>query len=137
MPGNKEVMARFYEAINRGEMGVVEEVVAEDVVEHDPMVTGSGRDGVRQFFEMARAGFPDMRMEVTHMVGEGDLAMAHGLFEGTHDGDFMGIAATHRHISVPFADVVRFREGMAVEHWGVMDGAAMMEQLGVGSAAPG
>jgi hypothetical protein len=44
------------------------------------------------------------------------------------------MAPTQRRISVPFADIVRFRDGLAVEHWGVTDTGAMMQQLG---AAPG
>ena len=85
---------------------------------------------------MIGAAFPDMRFAVTHMVQEDDLVMAHGLFEGTHEGEFMGMPATGRRVSVPFADVVRFRDGMGVEHWGVFDGGMMMQQLGQGPAPP-
>jgi predicted ester cyclase len=35
-----------------------------------------------------------------------------------HEGDFMGIPATGRRISVPVVDIVRFRDGRAAEHWG-------------------
>ncbi|MEA2438451.1 MAG: hypothetical protein QOF65_3007, partial [Thermoleophilaceae bacterium] len=51
---------------------------------------------------------------------------------GTHEGDFMGVPPTHRRVSVPIADVVRFdSSGKAVEHWGVTDTGMMMQQLGV------
>ena len=44
----------------------------------------------------------------------------------------MGVPPTHRRVSVPIADIVRFRDdGMAVEHWGVTDTGMMMQQLGV------
>jgi steroid delta-isomerase-like uncharacterized protein len=134
---NKEVMSHFYDEINAGNLGVIDEVVAEDVVEHDPTAPTPDRDGVRQFFTMARAAFPDMRFRVLQMVGEGDLVIAHALFEGTHEGDFMGMPPTHQHISVPCADIVRFRDGRAIEHWGVTDTGAMMQQLGVAPAAAG
>jgi len=49
---------------------------------------------------------------------------------GTHRGEFMNIAGTGAPISVPAIDIVRFVDGKAVEHWGVTDGLAMMEQLG-------
>ena len=32
-------------------------------------------------------------------------------------------------IDVPFADIVRFEDGKVVEHWGVTDGGALMQQL--------
>lgn len=35
-----------------------------------------------------------------------------------------------RRIEVPTIDMVRIRDGQAVEHWGVTDTMAMMQQLG-------
>jgi steroid delta-isomerase-like uncharacterized protein len=130
---NQDTMQRFYDELNAGNIGVVDEVLADDFVEHDefPGIEQT-KDGVRQFFEMSRAAFPDMSIRVLHIVGEGDVAIAHATFEGTHEGDFMGIAGTGRRVSVPMADVVRFgADGRAVEHWGVTDTGMMMMQLGV------
>ena len=130
---NKDSMKRFYEGIGSGELDVVDELLAEDFVEHDefPGIPQS-REGVKQFFSMAREGFPDLRLRVLHMVEEGDTCVAHGLFEGTHEGSFMGVSATGRRGSVPIADVVRFdSSGKAAEHWGVTDTGLMLQQLGV------
>jgi steroid delta-isomerase-like uncharacterized protein len=124
-------MERFFDRVNAGDMGVIDEVLAEDMIEHEPIAPTPDREGVRQFFAMARAGFPDMRMTSSHMVEEGDLVMIHGLMEGTHRGEFMGIPATGREIAVPFADVCRFRDGLIAEHWGVLDSGLMMQQLGL------
>jgi predicted ester cyclase len=130
---NKDNMRRFYEAISSGNLGIIDEVISDDLVEHDefPGIPQT-KEGVRQFFEMSRAAFPDLSFRVLHVVEEGDITIAHGLFEGTHEGDFMGVAPTGRRVSVPIADVVRFdSDGMAVEHWGVTDTGMMMQQLGV------
>jgi steroid delta-isomerase-like uncharacterized protein len=130
---NKDTMARFYDEVNAGNTGIVDEVLADDFVEHDEFPgIDQTREGVKQFFEMSRAAFPDFEIRVLHIVEEGDVAMAHGMLEGTHEGDFMGIPATGNRISVPMADVVRFdADGRAVEHWGVTDSGMMMQQLGV------
>ena len=130
---NKDTMQRFYDEISAGNTGIVDELISDDLVEHDefPGIEQS-KAGVKQFFEMSRAAFPDMRMVVTQMVEEGDLVMAHGLLEGTNDGSWMGMPPTGRRVSVPIADVVRFGEdGLAAEHWGVTDTGAMMQQLGL------
>ena len=132
---DKAAMSRFYDQVAAGNMGVIDELLVEDFVEHDALAPTPDRDGVRQLFAMIGAAFPDMRFAVMHMVQEDDLVMAHGTFEGTHEGEFMGMPATGRRVSVPFADVVRFRDGMGVEHWGVFDGGMMMQQLGQGPAA--
>jgi predicted ester cyclase len=130
---NKATMQRFYDEVSAGNLGIVDELLSDDLVEHDefPGIPQS-KAGVKQFFEMSRAAFPDLRMVVTQMVEEGDVVMAHGLFEGTNDGSWMGMPPTGRRVSVPIADVVRFGEdGLAIEHWGVTDTGAMMQQLGL------
>ena len=131
----KAVMSRFYDQVAAGNMGVIDELLVDDFVEHEASAPTPDREGVRQLFTMLGAAFPDMRFAVTHMIQEDDLVMAHGLFEGTHEGEFMGMPATGRRVSVPFADAVRFRDGLGVEHWGVVDSGMMMQQLGQGPAA--
>jgi predicted ester cyclase len=131
-----DLMRRFYDEVNAGNLGIIDELFAESFVEHDPIALERGREGVRQFFSVAYAAFPDAHMEVLHVVAAGDLAMAHGRFEGTHEGEFMGIAPTGRRISVPFADIVRFRDGLVVEHWSVIDTGLLMQQLGDGTESP-
>jgi predicted ester cyclase len=136
---NKDSMKRFYEGVSAGELDVVDELLAEDFVEHDefPGIPQS-REGVKQFFSMAREGFPDLRLRILHLVEDGDVCVGHGLFEGTHGGNFMGVPPTGRQVSVPIADVVRFSDdGRAVEHWGVTDTGMMMQQLGAVPEEPG
>jgi uncharacterized protein YecE (DUF72 family) len=53
---------------------------------------------------------------------------------GTHQGDFMGIPATDKRVEVSNYDFVRFENDQAAEHWGVIDSAALMEQLGMAPA---
>lgn len=48
---------------------------------------------------------------------------------GTHQGEFMGMPATGRTINVGIGDYMRFDNGLVVEHWGVTDTGAMMQQL--------
>ena len=119
--------------MNAGNTGIIEELCAEDMVEHEEFPgLEQTRAGVKQWFDIMRAAFPDLHMRVEHMVGEGDLVIAHGYMSGTHQGSFMGLPPTHRKIEFPFADIVRFGEdGLAAEHWGVGDSGMMLQQLGV------
>ncbi len=129
---NKEKARRFYAAINAGRLEIFDELVAEDLVEHEefPGMAG-GREGVRQFFQMMRTAFSDFKMTIEDMVAEGDKVFIRATMGGTHQGEFMGIPATGKRIEVPFGDFVRFEGGKVVEHWGVTDTGKMMEQLGV------
>ena len=65
------------------------------------------------------------------IVAEGDRVVVRSMLSGTQQGEFMGIAATGKPVSVQMIDIVRFDSaGKVVEHWGVMDQATMMQQLG-------
>jgi hypothetical protein len=83
------------------------------------------------------AAFPDMRMDVQDSFASGDKAVARLRISGTHQGEFMGIPATGKPVSVNLIDITRFGDdGLAREHWGVADLLAMMQQLGAIPAGP-
>ena len=45
------------------------------------------------------------------MLGEGELVASHGVWTGTHQGEFMGIPATDKTVKVSFIDLWRFENG--------------------------
>jgi len=49
----------------------------------------------------------------------------------------MGIPPTGRKLDVEVIDMVQFRDGKAIAHWGVVDNLVMMQQLGVIPEQPG
>ena len=49
----------------------------------------------------------------------------------THNGEFMGIPATGKQVTIAEIHIVRIVNGKAVEHWGQADQLGMMQQLGV------
>ena len=81
---------------------------------------------------MQLAGFPDLRMEPQDVLVSDDKVVIRSKITGTHQGELMGIPATGRSIDVSVIDIIQFRDdGLAHEHWGVIDSMAMMQQLGV------
>jgi steroid delta-isomerase-like uncharacterized protein len=130
---NEALARRFYdEIINGRNLDLIDELVADDFVEHEEFPgLPEGRDGVKAFFGMMLEAFPDMRFEVEEIVATDDTAVVRLRMRGTHQGTFMDIPATGKQIDVPSIDWVRLRDGQAVEHWGVTDTGAMMQQLGV------
>src|SRR4051812_4010171 len=94
MPDSKQTIRRFYEEfVNENRDEVMDELVAEDVVDHEepPVPLPEGREGVRQWFQMMRAAFPDMHMEALDMIEQGDKLVARAKMTGTHTGEFMGM----------------------------------------------
>ena len=131
-------MKRLYDLINAGEIDGFGELLAEDFVEHEDMPgLEPGKEGVKRLFHLYRAAFPDLRMEVQDVLVSGDKAVARVRATGTHQGEFLGMAATGRSVDVQLIDITRFGDdGLAREHWGVFDALALMQQLGAIPQSP-
>jgi steroid delta-isomerase-like uncharacterized protein len=124
--------------INAGDIEGFARNLADDFVEHEetPGIAPT-KDGVKAFFRMQLAAFPDLRMDVEDVVANGDKVVARVRYTATNRGEFMGMPATGKGVDVQLIDVFRFGDdGLVREHWGVMDALAMMQQLGVVPAGP-
>ena len=133
MADQKAVAKRFYaEVLSKGDLEALDELVADDFVEHEAVPGGgTGKDAVREFTKMMRDAFPDLKVEIVAMVAEGDEVWVHAVATGTNQGEFMGMPATGKSVTMAMIDRVKFKDGKAVEHWGVSDNLAMLTQLGV------
>ena len=129
---------RLYDLINAGDIDGFGRQVAEDFVEHEELPgIPPTKEGVLQYFRMMLAAFPDMRMDVEDVIASGDKAVARVTVTGTNQGEFMGMPATGKSASVKLIDITRFGDdGLAREHWGVVDQLALMQQLGAIPAGP-
>ncbi len=130
---NKAVMKRFVdELFVKGNVAIVDELVADDYVDHAPPPgLPPGKAGLKQLGTMFRGAFPDLAIRDEDVIAEGDKVVMRQVTSGTHQGEFMGIAATGRTISVNEIHIVRISDGKIAEHWGVEDTFGMMQQLGL------
>ena len=129
---HETTMRRLYELISAGDIDGFAEHVADEFVEHEetPGFERS-KEGVKQMFGMYLAAFPDLRMEPEDVLVSGDKVVARVRATGTHQGEFIGMPATARSVDIQLIDIIRFGEdGLAHEHWGVLDALGMMQQLG-------
>ena len=129
---NIEAQQRFGEAVNSGQLGILDALVAPDSVDHDPAPgQGAGPQGYKDFFGEMRTAFPDLHIEVEQLVADdANVSFAYTL-TGTHEGPLMGHVATGKRISVRGMQISRFENGLLVERWGSTDQLGMMQQLGL------
>ena len=129
---------RIYDLINAGDVEGFGRLMADDFVDREELPgLAPTKDGVVAFFRMQVAAFPDMRMDVQDIVASGDKVVARVRYTGTNRGEFMGAPATGRSVDVQLIDIFRFGDdGLAHEHWGVMDQMTMMQQLGLAPSGP-
>ena len=133
MPDGTGLIKRFYtEVLEGGNLALIDEMVSDDLVDHDPMPGQSpSKDGVSFFVKTMRAAFPDLKATVMEPAPvDGNLEALYVVLTGTHQGDLMGVAATGRKVEFSGIDIVRIEDGNVVEHWGATDTMALMQQIG-------
>ena len=130
---NKAQFRRTYEEVlNRGDVSVVEELIAPEFLNHEaPPGRDRGPESMRGLAYMLRTAFPDLHFEIHELVAEGDIVAGRLTMSGTHEGPLMGTPPTGHRMQQAHMHFVRFRDGLAVEQWGVRDDLGMMQQLGV------
>jgi steroid delta-isomerase-like uncharacterized protein len=130
---NKAVIGKFVEEVlNQGRLERADELVALDFVELDPLPGQQpGREGLKQVIAAFRTAFPDIHWVIEEMVAEGDKVFSRFTWNGTHRGEFFGVPATGKQITVKGAVIDRVLNGQMVDSRILMDGLGMMTQLGV------
>ena len=77
-----------------GKVEVVDEVVAEGCVDHDPLPgQPQGREGQRQTCQMVVDGLSNRSIEEFYLE-DGDKVIENWVCSGDHTGDFLGIPPT-------------------------------------------
>jgi len=129
---NREIVRRFWGVWEEGNLGLVDELVAPDYVNHSPGMPNQpeGPEGVKAVVSMFRAGMPNLRVVIEDMIAEGDKVMMRYKIEGTHEGELFGVPPTGRRVSIESITVERVSGGKIREHWRVTDTLDMMQQLG-------
>lgn len=140
---NKALVRRFYEEVwNHGHLAVTSLVFADDYVRHDlrPTQALPGPAGQAKIAGDFRAAFPDLRMRIDLLIGEGDLVAARWTTEGTNTGPWGGRKPTGLRAQFSGVNLFRIEGGKVVELWNHRDDLGLMQQIGAeiyAGAAPG
>lgn len=124
----KAVATRYYEILGAGDLRGLDEVLEPGFRGH----AGAGGDleAHKASLESFLSAFPDLRVDVRHLVREGDTVNAWFALEGTHQKEFAGIPATGRSVRFAAWDLMRIRGGRIAEMTSYCDLYSLMEQLG-------
>jgi len=131
LPEMKEKFRLVYEEIlNNGRIELFDEICSPDFVKHTmPPGNSYGIEGSKQSILMLRRAFPDIKYTIEDMFGEEDKLVARWTAKGTHKGDFMGIPPTGKQVYFTGIEIIRHKDGVAVEEWEELDRAGLMQQL--------
>jgi predicted ester cyclase len=122
---------------NAGDESVIDELYADTAVAHGmPTAPVAGPEGFKLVYRAFRAAFPNLRLDVTHVVSEGEFAVARCVVTGTNTGPFMEMAATNRSVKFTGMTMARVVNGQIVEGWNEYNFVEMYQQLGVAPPQP-
>ena len=121
----------FGEVINQGHLEVVDELFADDFVDHGPMGDIPGREAFKALVAQWRSAVPDVHCEVENVFAQGDWVGWLVRTRGTHTGEGLGFPPTGKAFETVSANVGRLRGDLAAEHWSEQGMFPMLVQLGV------
>lgn len=124
------VMRLIQEGFNKGDLSIVDEVVAPNMREYQ-RGNHDGTEGTKEVIQTLHRWFPDFNMQMQDMIAEGDAVWVRFSATGTNLGSVMRKPPTGKKIRVDVIDIVKIKDGKIVEHWGVPDQLGMMLQLGL------
>lgn len=133
---NGQVSRRVIEeGFSKGNLNVIDELVADEFVNHDPAdpQDARGRAGAKRQIQMYRAAFPDLEFTIEDVIDQGDKVVLRWTSTGTHRGELMGLAPTGARVTASGISIDRLAGGKIVETWTNWDTLGLMRQLG---AAP-
>jgi steroid delta-isomerase-like uncharacterized protein len=91
-----------------------------------------GREAIHAVAADLLNGFPDFHVEVRDMFASGNRMCAEITLRGTFDGEWQGIAPTHRRMEIENCFLFRFGvDGLVEEETIYGDAATLMRQLGL------
>ena len=128
----------FEELWNKGDETTIEKLLHADGLIHG-LLDGRpirGPAEFKPFYRTFRTAFPDISIELLHVLSEGDMAVAHCRVIGTHRGDGLQIAATNRTIGIEGFAMGRFARGQLIEGWNCFDFLGLYQQLGMQLSPP-
>jgi predicted ester cyclase len=133
-PSSPEAVVRrlIDEGFSAGRPEVIDELIADDLVEHQDYGPGHapGAAGVKAVMASLHRAFPGFRLTIDDLVVAGDVVWIRNTATGVNDGSYMGHAPTGRPIRIDVFDMLRVVDGKVVEHWGVPDRLAALFQTG-------
>jgi steroid delta-isomerase-like uncharacterized protein len=86
---------------------------------------------MKQSYTLTSKAFPDMQVKLEDILAEGDKVACRWTATATHKGEFMGIPATNKQVTITGIHIDRIAGGKIVEPWNYSDMMEVMQQLGM------
>jgi serine phosphatase RsbU (regulator of sigma subunit)/ketosteroid isomerase-like protein len=127
---NKALVRRFWEAVARGDLDAIDELLAPDFLDHS-LLEGqeSGREGYKQQVAEQHAALSDIRPTIEDQVAKGDKVVTRITWHSIHDrGEYYGLMPRDKEVVVTAMSMHRIEGGKIAEEWSEDNGSAEVAQ---------
>src|SRR5690348_11498832 len=107
---NKAAVLRLLEAMDRGDLSILDELCARDLQVHF-MNSELTIEDVRTAATGFNAAFPDLRHTIEELTTSGDRVFLRAIDRATHCGIYHGVSATGRRVEFETSATYRIENG--------------------------
>ena len=127
---NKANSQLIYKAIETGDVSHLDSIIDKDFVDHaGEKGDVKGIDSLKKMFAQMHNEINDLNIEEIANATDGDYNIALIRMTGTTAKAMMGMPAGTK-LDMKSVEVVKVKDGKAMEHWGYMDPKDMMKMMG-------
>jgi predicted ester cyclase len=119
------------DGFSNGDVSVIDDIASPDFVEHQYGFSPPDATGVKEAITSLHQAFPDFSLTIEELVSSDDKVWGRMTGRGTHEGELGTMPPTGKEMEITVIDIMRFEDGKLIEHWGIADRFAMMDQLGM------
>ncbi len=128
----KAIVRRWFDEVwTAGRVASIDTLMAPGCVVHGLGAEMRGPEAFKPFHSAYRNAFPDVKINLDHIVAEGDIVAARWSGTGTHRGDGLGFPATGKTVQLSGMTFARIQNGKLVEGWNIFDQLGMFQQLDI------
>ena len=132
MEKTTEFFKQFVQFINTADENLAQQLISPAAkfwvpTQSEPL---QGPKGYLMIVLMMRSGFPDIQWTLEEMITEDDRVAARFTMRGTHQGEFFGVPATGKPITVQAMNFYRLAGNQIIEEFGQPDMLGLLKQIG-------
>ncbi len=133
LANNKDIVQKTFDVVwNQHNTAAIDELYASDYTTHDELPGFSqDRKGFKEWVNQTTRAFPDIEFKIKDQLAEGDEVVTRWEAHGTQKGEFMGVPASGKAITVTGLTMNRLQNNKIKESWNEWDSLSLMQQLGV------
>jgi uncharacterized protein len=118
---NKEIVRRYFdERWNHYNLDICDELLPPSV----------DIEEAKEFVRSFHASFSNIQLTILDLLAEGNQVAVHWRVAGTHQGDYLGVAATGKSVTYEGIALLRVEGGKIVDDLAYWDNLSILQQLG-------